>query len=101
MEKIVGIFLNPKDNVVTVTGDVRSGDTVIYRISNVKKEITALTDIPEGHKISLEDIRLGETVVKYGYYIGTALADIKKGQLVDHHNITGRHMQNEFEQEGE
>ena len=43
--------------------------------------------IPAGHKFALRDIAAGEDVIKYGNPIGHATRDIRKGELVDHHNI--------------
>ena len=50
----------------------------------------ALTDrpgIPAGHKFALRDIAEGENVIKYGNPIGHATRPIRKGELVDHHNL--------------
>ena len=50
----------------------------------------ALTDrpgIPAGHKFALRDIAEGENVIKYGSPIGHATRPIRKGELVDHHNL--------------
>lgn len=44
-------------------------------------------DIPFGHKIALEDIRQNSPVIKYGFPIGTAIADIKKGEHIHTHNL--------------
>ncbi len=46
-----------------------------------------LGDLPMGHKIALTDIRAGEKVIKYGYPIGVATEDIKKGDFVHTHNL--------------
>ena len=46
-----------------------------------------LPGIPAGHKFALRDIAAGEDVIKYGNPIGHASRDIRKGELVDHHNI--------------
>jgi altronate hydrolase len=46
-----------------------------------------LPGIPAGHKFALRDIAKGEDVIKYGYPIGHATCPIRKGELVDHHNI--------------
>jgi altronate hydrolase len=43
--------------------------------------------IPFGHKIASEDIRKGEQIIKYGYPIGHASCDIKKGDHVHVHNL--------------
>lgn len=40
-----------------------------------------------GHKTALEDIKAGEQIIKYGYPIGHAVTDIKKGEHVHTHNI--------------
>ena len=40
-----------------------------------------------GHKLAAEDIKNGEQVIKYGYPIGVATADIKKGEWVHTHNL--------------
>ena len=47
-----------------------------------------LSGIPAGHKFALCDIAEGEDIIKYGYPIGHAIRAIRKGELVDHHNIT-------------
>ncbi len=40
-----------------------------------------------GHKIALRDIAEGEDIIKYGYSIGHAVKDIKKGEHVHVHNV--------------
>ncbi len=40
-----------------------------------------------GHKTALRDISAGEDIIKYGYPIGRAVVDIKKGEHVHTHNI--------------
>lgn len=49
--------------------------------------VTALDDIPIGHKVALKDIANGDTIVKYGHDIGKAVADIKQGGHVHVHNV--------------
>ena len=46
-----------------------------------------LPGIPTGHKFALRDIAEGEDIIKYGNPIGHATRAIRKGELVDHHNI--------------
>ena len=43
--------------------------------------------LENGHKQALEDIKKGEKVIKYGFPIGFASADIKKGEPVHSHNL--------------
>lgn len=40
-----------------------------------------------GHKVALADIKAGEHIVKYGFPIGHATANIKAGDWVHTHNI--------------
>ena len=44
-------------------------------------------DIPIGHKAALRDIKKGDTIIKYGFDIGKAVADIKLGEHAHVHNI--------------
>lgn len=44
-------------------------------------------DSETGHKLALCDIKSGEKVVKYGFPIGVASQDIKKGEHVHTHNL--------------
>ncbi|MCL2204646.1 MAG: altronate dehydratase family protein [Defluviitaleaceae bacterium] len=43
-----------------------------------------------GHKIATQDIRAGAEIIKYGYPIGVATADIPAGAHVHSHNIKTR-----------
>jgi galactarate dehydratase len=42
---------------------------------------------PEGHKVAVQPIRRGDTVVKYGQVIGFATCDIAVGEHVHTHNL--------------
>lgn len=42
---------------------------------------------PRGHKISVRHIAEGESVIKYGYPIGTATKEISAGEWVHSHNL--------------
>ncbi|MBQ4515500.1 MAG: UxaA family hydrolase, partial [Clostridia bacterium] len=44
-------------------------------------------NIENGHKYALCDIKVGEQIIKYGFPIGVAKAEIKKGEHVHTHNI--------------
>ena len=45
------------------------------------------TDLDTGHKVALRDIAAGENVIKYGFPIGHATRDIKKGERVHTDNL--------------
>ena len=57
------------------------GFIVIHKNDNVK------VSLDNGHKYALRDIKKGNKVIKYGFPIGTASEDIKKGELVHTHNL--------------
>ncbi len=44
-------------------------------------------DIPQAHKLALRPVAAGEAVIKYGYPIGIATADIAAGEHVHTHNL--------------
>ena len=82
------IKLNEKDNVATVFSDVKKGN--VLEILTAKGEswtLTVLNDIPYGHKIALNDIKVGQQVTKYGEEIGIASKEIVAGDYVHVHNI--------------
>ncbi len=49
--------------------------------------LTALDDIPMGHKIAMTDLAVGDTVIKYGVDIGKVVAGARRGQHAHVHNI--------------
>jgi (2R)-sulfolactate sulfo-lyase subunit alpha len=49
--------------------------------------IKAASDIPIGHKLATRPIRSGDTILKYGFDIGRAVADIQVGEHAHVHNI--------------
>ncbi|MCD8206409.1 MAG: altronate dehydratase family protein, partial [Bacteroidales bacterium] len=72
--------INPADNVAVAVNDVVKGDEAV--IEGVT--VTALENIPAGHKIALRDIAEGENITKYGFPIGHVLRAVPKGGLIDH-----------------
>ena len=50
-------------------------------------EIKARQDIPIGHKVALANMKVGDTVVKYGIDMGKVVAPIKTGEHAHVHNI--------------
>ena len=66
------IRIHPSDDVAVAVSPVSKGETALG--------VTALEDIPAGHKMALRDIATGEPVKKYGMPIGRATQDIVKGE---------------------
>lgn len=80
--------IDANDNVATVVVEpVRRGDTVRTNGRITDHQLTALDDIAYGHKIALQDIASGSTVLKYGLSIGRATRDIQAGEHVHTHNV--------------
>ena len=73
------IRIHPGDNVAVALHPAAKGD--------VFEGVTALEDIPQGHKMALRPIREGENVVKYGFAIGHATQDIAAGAWVHVHDM--------------
>lgn len=70
---------------------IASGDNVAVALRPVAKgesvTVTALEDIPQGHKMALRPIRAGENIIKYGFPIGHALSDAAPGAWMHVHNV--------------
>lgn len=75
--------INPDDNVGVAILDLAAGEK-----ANIEgAEITITEEIPAGHKFALTALVNGDNIIKYGYAIGHAIADIAKGGLVNEKNI--------------
>ena len=79
-----------KDTVgVVVVEGLKAGTDMLCVVTQDDSSfrMQAKMDVPIGHKIALQDINEGDTVIKYGQDIGRAVADIKKGEHVHTHNL--------------
>lgn len=82
--KYFALCLSNKDNVANTLDIISVGQKV--EIKN-KKTITAKTKIPKYHKIALNHIPSGSSIIKNGICIGTAITKIDLGAHVHVHNI--------------
>ena len=57
------------------------GNFIIHPNDNVE------INLENGHKYARRDIKSGEQIIKYGFPIGNALCDIKRGEHVHSHNL--------------
>jgi hypothetical protein len=80
------IILSNKDNVATALVDLPAGE-YMYDSGESRNTISVPEDISAGFKLALSDIQKTEPVYKYGYTIGSAKVDIKKGHCVHVHNL--------------
>ena len=79
----IAIKINPADNVVVALHPIAKGTAV--PVDNTT--VTAVEDIPQGHKMAIAAIKAGENVIKYGFPIGHATADAVPGTWMHTHNI--------------
>lgn len=77
------IKINDNDNVVVALNPISAGEAIT--VGNLT--VTALEEIPAGHKMALCDISAGSEVIKYGFRIGNAKEDIRQGAWIHTHNV--------------
>ena len=77
------------DSVGVAVVDIKASQQASGRSlhGKVKRKLKALMDIPLGHKIALQNFKVGDTVIKYGCDIGKVVAPIKTGEHVHVHNV--------------
>ena len=83
------VRLNGTDNVVTVTRAIELGAEV--------SGVTSNQNVPRGHKIAIENISLGEPIIKYAQKIGYASEPITAGDHVHTHNVEFRNVDAKYE----
>tara|TARA_Y100001958_G_scaffold115130_1_gene82302 strand:- start:206 stop:493 length:288 start_codon:yes stop_codon:yes gene_type:complete len=84
------IIHDEKDNVgvVVIEKITPNQECNCWIMENDKSaKIKSLSEIPLGHKIAMQDLNKGETILKYGHDIGKVVQDIKKGEHVHVHNV--------------
>jgi aminocarboxymuconate-semialdehyde decarboxylase len=77
------------DDVGVAVRDVARGSDVVvaYLKGGSSLTLTALGDIPLGHKIALRDLEQDAEVLKYGIPIGRATQRLRAGDYVHTHNL--------------
>lgn len=73
------IHIHPKDNVAVALRAIPAG--------TVFEGVSALSDIPQGHKMALHSMSAGDQVVKYGFSIGHTRQAVAPGDWVHTHNM--------------
>ena len=76
------IRVHEADNVATAIVDIAAGSPLF-----ADGDLRAVVAVERGHKIALAPIARGAAVVKYGFPIGIATADIATGEHVHSHNL--------------
>ena len=90
MAKTDIIIHDKKDNVgVIVIEKVTKGQYCGCWImeDDSSSKVKSEAEIHLGHKIALQDLKEGDTIIKYGHDIGKVVKSIKKGDHVHVHNV--------------
>ena len=77
------IQLHPRDNVAIARVPLSVGTAL--SIGGVS--LHTRTAVPAGHKVAVEAVAVGETLVRYGQMIGRASRAIEPGDHVHTHNV--------------
>lgn len=75
--------VSENDNVVTCLRALVKGEEVIID----GKTYVVKEDIPQFHKMAIDNIKKGSYVYKYGQVIGEATNDISEGEYAHAHNV--------------
>lgn len=76
------------DAVAVAVRDVEPGTARVHYLDERDAETVEVSaSVPLGHKVALNDVAKGEDVIEYGLRIGTASADIVRGDYVHTHNV--------------
>ena len=78
------------DNVgVVVVEGLSAGTEMLCVVTedNSDFQLTAVEDVPIGHKVALSDLADRDTVIKYGEDIGRIVAPVTRGAHVHVHNL--------------
>ena len=76
--------INDHDNVIVALNTLPQGTEILLEDG---QKVTSNMEIPAGHKMAIQDIAKGETVIKYGYPIGHAKESIRCGDWIHIHNL--------------
>jgi altronate hydrolase len=83
--------LDPRDNVLVALTALRHGDQVDFS----GKTYTLASSVPAKHKIITEDLAPGGQIFMYGVLVGTAVENIRQGELLTTRNV--RHAAADFQ----
>ena len=71
------------DNVAVALEELQMGESYTVGALSIVPNVT----IPKGHKVALVGISVGANIIKYGFPIGHAIENIKKGDWIHSHNV--------------
>lgn len=79
MQRPLLIQIHAQDNVAIVVNDggLPKGTYI------EEHQVTLVDDIPQGHKVTLSDLKLDDPIIRYGEIIGYANEDLAQGRWVN------------------
>ena len=85
------IIFSNKDNVATLLSCNESSDfiEVLSYEKQISFKIPKISDLKQGFKIAVKNIKAGQNIIKIQSIIGTATENIIVGDIVHTHNMTG------------
>ena len=75
------VKIHNDDNVAIAVKEIPAG-------TEVMPGLVTNHDIPQAHKVALEDVGKGEPVIRYGVVLGYAMEPIKKGDWINEFMLT-------------
>jgi altronate dehydratase small subunit len=87
------IVLSAEDNVGVAIKHIAPGSDVAA--GHIR--LTALDEVPMGHKIALRPIGVGQKIVKFGVPVGSATKEIAAGAHVHMHNVKSDYLTNRMD----
>jgi altronate dehydratase small subunit len=93
--------VEPTDNVATALRELDAGETVTVAVGDEERTVDVREDVVFGHKIAIEDLSAGDTIVKYGKSIGNATEDIPAGTWVHVQNVESNYGRGDLASEGQ
>jgi altronate hydrolase len=75
--------LHPKDNVLVALVDLPEGVRILFS----GQDLVSTTAVPAKHKLALQDLPQGGTVIMYGVPVGKAMQAIRAGEILTTRNV--------------
>ena len=76
--------IHPKDNIVVALCDLNKGLTIQIDAG----EFQLVTNVASKHKLSIENLNIGDSIFMYGVVVGKAVREIQKGESITTFNIS-------------
>jgi hypothetical protein len=86
------IVLGQGDNVGIALRGIGAGETAV---SEDGMRIACIEEIPQGHKLALEQIAEGQKLIRFGVPVGIAKSTIRPGALAHVHNVKSQYLDND------